>query len=371
MTNTHYFWLWISICLFAVGCQQQAEIQIGGAFALSGDAAEWGNDEMQAAQLAIEEANEQNPQHPVQLVTEDTKATAKDTLSAVQKLIAIDEVQVIIGPTWGDSFGSIVGPVGEEAHVVQMSPSAALEVPEDTLNYEYYFSTWYPQLPEIETHMRYLQAHNYTNLVLIHDQDPFNTKFSQLYAAQASKRGITVHVLEINPDTTDFRTVLLKAQQYNADALLLEIFSVDQIGQFLKDVGTLDMHTPVLSSASAQTATLLETAGPYAEGTLVYSFPDTSSARYHAFETAFEKRYGHKPISPSAACAYDAARAVVTVIQNGAISGEEIRDALYALQMEGTIVDTISFNEKGQIATAPFIMKTVRKNEYVELNEQL
>src|SRR3989344_3269492 len=73
------------------------EIQIGGAFGLSGICAEWGEGELKAAQMAADEAH-------IKLIVEDTQCENKTTVNAINKLIYADGVQAIVGPTWGDSY---------------------------------------------------------------------------------------------------------------------------------------------------------------------------------------------------------------------------------------------------------------------------
>jgi len=95
--------------IFLIACQVQDEemIKIGGAFAFTGFASGWGEVERNAISLAIEEINNAggiNGKH-VKLIAEDTLSDGTKTVSAVQKLINVDGVKIIIGPTWLDTFG--------------------------------------------------------------------------------------------------------------------------------------------------------------------------------------------------------------------------------------------------------------------------
>ena len=166
-----HHWVIIVFLFILGGCAQHETnpIKIGGAFALTGDAAGWGQDEQRAAQLAVDETNALGgiDGRQIMLVSEDTATDSKGTLNAIRKLIDVDHVPAIIGPTWGDSFASITAPIGEENGVVQITPSGAIEVAEETINYTYFFSTYYPLRSEIETHIQFLKAHNYTRVAMI------------------------------------------------------------------------------------------------------------------------------------------------------------------------------------------------------------
>ena len=69
-------------------------IQIGAALALTGDAATWGEAERNGINLALKEINANGGINGrnLELATEDTKSSSKDSVSAVQKLINFDNV---------------------------------------------------------------------------------------------------------------------------------------------------------------------------------------------------------------------------------------------------------------------------------------
>ncbi len=357
--------------VLVAGCSQQDNtIKIGGAFALTGAAADWGQDELKAADIAIEELNSAGgiDGKQVSMITEDTKSDNTGTLNAIQKLIYVDKVPAIIGPTWGDSFGSIVAPLGEQNKVVQLTPSGALEVAEDGIDYPYFFSTWYPQKPEVDRHMEFLKSRNYTRVVIIHDQDAFNTKFSQLYAEAAAENGVNItKIFEVPLGTKDFRTVVALAKEYDPDVVVLQIFEIGEIGSAVKNVQELGMNAKVMATASAQTSNLIESYGDYVEGNVIFSYPDSSSVSYSNFLRKYSEKYGKEPSGASAAAAYDATRIMLEALKHGK-TGEEIKNLLYSIKINGTIVDELSFNHVGQISSAPFVMKTVRNGTFVVMD---
>ncbi|MDO8564664.1 MAG: ABC transporter substrate-binding protein, partial [bacterium] len=103
-------------------------IKIGGAFGLSGICAEFGEGELRAVTLAIEEVNAAGGVNGklLELITEDTQCENKTTVNAFQKLINVNRVSAIIGPTWGDSFQGGYA-ISQKAKVVSVSPSTAIE----------------------------------------------------------------------------------------------------------------------------------------------------------------------------------------------------------------------------------------------------
>ena len=108
------------------GGQQSGWIKIGGAFGLTGDAAAYGEAEMNATQLEIDEVNTHGGVNgrPLSLVIEDTGSDSNKTVSAVTKLLSIDGVSGVI-ETWADTYGG-ANPLFDQYNVVMISPSASI-----------------------------------------------------------------------------------------------------------------------------------------------------------------------------------------------------------------------------------------------------
>jgi branched-chain amino acid transport system substrate-binding protein len=359
--------LGIILLLLFVSCatQKSEAIKIGGAFALTGDAAEWGNDEYKAAQLAVDEANAASSTQ-IQLVVEDTATDAKGTLNAVQKLISVDEVPVIVGPTWGDSFAQSIAPLSDEDQVILLTPSGAVEVVEAEQDYPYFYSTFYPQKVEMDTHMAFLRRHNYTRVAVVYDQDPFNTATAEAYMQAAKEQGIETYPFVMALGDNDFRTTLVKVREKNPDHVFSIIFDVGNFGAMLKSMHELGMTQTLSSTASAGNNNLIATYGQYAEGKVYFSAPDLSSDAYKQFEERFERKYGQKPGSTTAANAYDATNIIITALRNGARTGPEIKAQLDRISIPGTFVDEIKFTPSGQIDHATYTVKTVRNQTFVK-----
>ena len=222
-------------------------ITIGVAVAETGDAAEWGQGEYQVTKMLVDDFNAQGGLNgqPINLDVEDTKTTGDGTVNAVTKLINIDQVPVILGPTWVDSFQG-ANPIAEQAKVVMLTPSAALEAVHDKASFTYLFSTFWPQIPEIHAMDSYMVAHGIKTLAIVNDNDPFDTEFSDNLSAESAKVGIRVIDREqFAVDANDFRTQILKMKQLKPDAIFVEINNVAGLGPFAKQVRTLGLTSGV------------------------------------------------------------------------------------------------------------------------------
>ncbi|HLC32891.1 MAG TPA: ABC transporter substrate-binding protein, partial [Candidatus Nanoarchaeia archaeon] len=234
--------------------------------------------------------------------------------------------------------------------------------------YPFFFSTFFPLKSEFAAHIDLMKKKNIRTIVLIHDVDPFNTLWTNLYAEEARMAGIKVaENYEIQMGDNDFKTILTKAKEHKPEAVVVTIFEIGKVGLVLKTMHELGMNIPLFGSASAQTRTLLYEYGSYAEGNVFTSAPALDSTRYIAFVDSFTRKYGNAPVGVTAANAYDATRAVLETLKEGARSGEEIKQKLNELSLPGTFVDTLDFDEKGQVRDVLFEMKTVKDGTFVEV----
>ena len=126
-------------------------IKIGAAFALTGDAKDWGTGELNGAKLALEDFNVSGGVNgaKAELVVEDTKSTNAQTLNAINKLVNIKGLKLIVGPTWLDSYASPLA-FTKQKKVLLVTPSAAAEVFKNNKDFhEVVFTTWYNTTKEI------------------------------------------------------------------------------------------------------------------------------------------------------------------------------------------------------------------------------
>ena len=362
----------VAIIFFSTFSGQQSSnepIRIGVAVGQTGFGQEWGNGEFRAVQLLADKVNKNGgiDGHSLELIVEDTKSDNVGTVNAVTKLVNVDKVPVIIGPTWADSFGGGT-PIAENAHVVLISPSAAIEVAKETKNFSYLFSTWWPQLPEIVRLQRFLRDSGLKKVVVINDQDAFNTKISDLFIEQSKSAELNVVGHYVTPiGVNDFRTTLVKAKQLSPDAIFVETQDISEIGPLTKQMRELNFRPKIFSTTSAQNEDLVQKFGSFVEG-MIYTYPATESdAAYKKLVQEYTVRYGQPPSGPSFVNAYNAALMVVEALKNGARSGEEIKNQLVKIKIPGIALRELFFNDRGQIGEASFEVRTIKNGKFIKI----
>lgn len=80
----------------------------------------------------------------IQLIVEDAPAfDIKRAILAFNKLVNVDKVVSIIGPTW-DTVAAAIGPLADRTKIPVIAPDISFGV-ERSVSYDYLFSLWYPQ----------------------------------------------------------------------------------------------------------------------------------------------------------------------------------------------------------------------------------
>ncbi|MBZ0306516.1 MAG: ABC transporter substrate-binding protein, partial [Anaerolineae bacterium] len=100
------------------------EFPFGVVFSLTGGAAVYGNPQLQAVQMAVEEMNDSDYLGEAELVAvvEDGGSDVETTISAMTKLVEEDQVPVVIGPTLSNQALS-ADPIAQDAGVLVLGVS--------------------------------------------------------------------------------------------------------------------------------------------------------------------------------------------------------------------------------------------------------
>lgn len=344
-------------------------IKIGIAVGLTGYAANWGEGETKAIALAYDEYKDRLPN--VEFITENTKSDGLGTVNAIKKLVEIDKVQAIIGPTWGDSFQGGY-PIATQAQVPVITPSAAFESLEKGSRTSFMFSTWWPQAKEAKTIIDHMKASGVKKIAILHDQDAFNTSFGDLFksvAEQETQNTLVSERIVVPVGTTDFRTNIAKIGAFKPDTLLVLLQDTSAVGPLMKQLKEQNVKIAVYSTTSAENEDNIKKFPGLFNG-LVYSFPAYSEdAAYQKIKEAFVKKYGTGVVEgPAFVNAYNAAKALFEALLIGIQSGQELSQAIQSLKTTGIGVSELSFDQGGQIQNANFKMKKIENDSFIDLN---
>ena len=343
-------------------------ITIGGAYGLSGNCAEYGEGERDAAQMAADEINAAGGIRGkiLKIVVEDTQCENKTTVNAVQKLIYADGVQAMIGPTWGDAYQGAASVI-RNAKVVSIGPDTALEALEfQNESVDYLFSTYPPQRAEIAALEGYAKGKGFRRVAMVWDQDSYSTMMVKLFREAAPSYGIAISdEQEMPTGNQDFRTILAKLKADRPDAVFISFLAPHVKAGFLKQAKELGLSSVILSASDIQDASVLASFGKFMDGA-IYTYPKIPASK-EAFSEKYRAIYKKDPQGPAAANAYDAVRMIAEAFKNGAVTGTEIQEKLMAMTIPGTFAHELRFDAKHQVEGGDFEVKTVRNGAFVSL----
>ena len=347
------------LLLSACATQTNESFRIGGVFHLTGPGAFWGSAEHNAALLAIEEINSAGGINGRQLemIVEDSQTDFSQTATAFQKLIEVDKVPVIVGPTW---FAQVASPIADEKKVTIISPSGGtVPIPSP-----FFFDVWPTERQEIIPLASYMKQQGDVRIGIVYSQNDWSVSMKDNFVDEASKNGFKIiKEFATAPDESDFRTVILELKQLSVDAVYAPFAFYPSQGAFSKQAEELNLSLPLYSSSGTENPLLLE-AFPEIEGT-IYPYPARDS-KEQEFLKRYEARFNSPP-APSAAYAYDSVRLVAEALRSGATTSDAIAEHLRSVKNYQGVSNNITFDENGRITQKPHIIKRVREGKFEKI----
>ncbi len=318
----------------AAPSSNRATIKIGAALALTGNASSWGEVEQNGIKLAVSELNAKGGINgkKIEIVTEDTLSTSDGGLSAVQKLLSIDGVKYIIGPTWLDSYPGAQGAM-KGSNAVMITPSASITAVQQGTPIPNVFSTWYRTDAIAAGLVQSIKDRGGTRVAMVFQNDAFYQEFISFFKADAAKQGITIVSEDlINPGQSDFKTVFSKINSEHVDGVAFAMYDEAMTDSFLRNHEQIASSTKLYSVDVVRGLFANDQYKKLLEGTTFVE----NAAPASDFAADYAKAYGTGP-TLSASTAYDALNIVAQTIES------ETQDPVAYLK--STTFHTVSFGK--------------------------
>lgn len=346
----------------------EGSVRLGAAVGLTGYCASWGESERNVMQLAIDEANAKGgiQGKRIELIIEDIACEQKAAVSAVTKLIDVDQVAGIVGPTWGDAFPAAFS-ITNARGVVAVSPSMAMEsLAHDGIEIDYVFATWFPQQGEIDTLQKHMALVGAERIVVLHDEDLFASAMADIFNKRTSVNGLSILEEYTFPiDFDDFRTTIVKLKGQNPDGIFAVFKDPATKARFFKQAKELGLNVRFFSLTDVEDETLVNDFSVALDGVVYTHARATDEGR--AFEERYSARYGDAPIGISGMNTYDATNILIEALRKTDGKREGLREALLEVSVPGAVTEEVRFDEKHQIVGIEFVVKTIRDGKFVEL----
>ena len=346
-------------------------VLIGYAAPLTGASGSIGASLVQAAEIAVEDANRQGlhingDKLVFKLLVQDDRSDMRTGLLVADYLVKSGVVGVI--GHWNSGVGIPASHIYNKADVVQIAqattshaytqqsfPTAFRIVPHDDEN-AYYTAEYV---------VRQLKAQR---IAVIDDQTPFGNGYARQFAQSVeSFRGNIVSQYGISSRTSDFNAVLKNIRQQNPDAVFFGGLDA-QAGQLARELRRFGIEAPLIGVGGTVGPQFLKAAGEAGNGTIALE-PGPASykgAQWQQFDKAYKSRHGDD-MGLYAPFSYDAVQVLVAAIrQANSLERHRIVAAMHQVRHNG-LTGPVAFDEEGNLANPVFTIYQVRNQKWTPL----
>ena len=326
--------------------------RIGVMESVTGPGETYGTVAVQAKEMAVEEINAAGGINGrmLELVVEDSKCSAQDSITAFNKLTDVDGVKIILGTSCS---GAMLGaaPLAEKEGVILFS---GLATNPDIANAgDYIFRTSMSDAQVGIDTGNTMWADGVRNLATISESTDYAEGVRRTTVDQFTKLGGTVVGEErYASDVTDFRTQLTKLLGEDPDGLHIAAQAEFSGGTVVKQVRELGYDGPIYSEIVVVGTTALEIAGEAATGVkAIIADLDPGNNKAQEVLANFRAKYDYVTLAWYLGSAYDDVYIAAECLEK---TGDDqdadgFRDCLYDITWSGAIGSNYSFDENGEV----------------------
>ena len=344
----------------------QKVVKIGCLLTTSGAAAHLGKTGLNGIYLGIEEINAKGgitvggEKYKIELINYDDKCVAKDAVSATERLVRQDKIQVIIGAVCSHCSLAAME-ITEKERIPMVSPiSASMKLTQ--MGYKYIFRTGAQTAIQSEVITRFaVQDLKMKTAAYIGRNDAWARSGADEFKIRLEKRGGNVLVTEFYElGTTDYYPQLTKAKNANPD--FIYFCSLTEDGSLaVKQARELGIKAQLMGTDEMGNEQFFGIAGDAAEGSYLYWNGGPITPKLMEYNKRYKSKYGIESIAPDRS-GYDALYIVANALERaGTVTdGQKIRDALAKTDFDG-VRQRYTFAENGQAKIEMWIVKVEKK----------
>jgi branched-chain amino acid transport system substrate-binding protein len=282
-------------------------ISIGVFTPITGDAAGLGEFLKNVSDIAVDKINAEGGINgrKISLIYEDDACMPAKSVSAVQKLISIDNVKVILGSTCSGGVASAI-PVAAQNGVFifsgaatsptlsGISPLFARTVPSDA--------------SQGSVLADYAISKNWKKIAIIQETADYPVPITNAFANVYTPEKGSIEVEGYSAGATDFRTILAKIKASNPDAVLFIPGSPAAADRLVSDFEKLKWNVPLMGSDifSGNSEVVTKHKAALEDMAVAEQRQGPETSEYIAFKDEYKKRFGKDLIYESYAQAqYD------------------------------------------------------------------
>jgi branched-chain amino acid transport system substrate-binding protein len=340
--------------------QKTANIPVGVVAPLSGDNASYGTILKQGFDLAF------SSDTSIKLQYEDSKFDPTTAVSAINKLISVDKVQVVLGEV-ASGVTMAIAPVAEKNKVVLFSTISSTD---NLRNSGPYF---FRNIPRNEIQGKTVAQFLYNKLniksvAFFGMNDEYGTNISKSFKETFMQLGGKV-VFEdfFKKGDVDFRTALSKIKSSGAKALFIPGDKNEPAG-ILKQAKELNLNIPIVGGDGSCNSDVISIAGNSSEGFYCANvLVNPTSAYYQNYHRLFVDKY-HKEPGAYDAYAYEGGMILLEAIHHSGNDANKVKDYLHSHTFQSMTGD-LKFDKDGEVNRL-WGMYQVVNGKFIALNNK-
>ncbi len=360
------------------------EIAFGSVYSQTGAGAAFGPQQLQAAELAVEQINADGGIHgaELQLQQVDDRSEPTQAARAARELISEDDVLAVLGPTFSNSAVE-AHPLADELGVAMLATSNTGPgiVGDCAYPCELVFRDSLGEEQAIPANVESFAAENpgaKSAVVLYPADDPFGESTAKIAAGALTEQGIDVfHKASVPAGRKRADAALRTALREKPDVLFITASSGETAATLIDAARSDGFSGAILGGNAFNSALAAANAGRQGNGARSAAawFEGNEDPENTAFVDAYRKRYDESP-DQFAAQAYTGVQLLAQAAASGDLNFEDLAadrqalaDALAGVQMP-TPLGEFSFTEDHDVSQPIWIVEMDGKGGY-KLLEQL
>lgn len=326
------------LVLTCVGSVQAKEpYKVGAIFSVTGRASFLGEPEKKTVEMIAEWINAAGGinGHPLELIVYDDESDDTKCNLAMKRLISMDQVPVVIGPSTSGTSLAIVN-VADKEQVPLISCAASKKIVMPVEERHWVFKVAGSDIHVAQKIYEYMKSKGITRVAIMTGTTGFGASGREELLAYAPEFGITIVADErYGPKDTDLTAQLTKIKGTDAQAIVNWSIGPTQV-LAVKNWRALGMdNIPLYQSHGFGSRKNIELCGKDAEGVLcplarvnigrLLADDNIQKATIMKYTDAYEQKY-HEPISSFGGHAWDALYIAVKALENVGPNRAKIRD---------------------------------------------
>ncbi|MDR9432539.1 MAG: branched-chain amino acid ABC transporter substrate-binding protein [Spiribacter sp.] len=345
----------LGIGLSAVAQADNHPIVIGVQVPTTGSEATYGQDMLNAAEIAAAEINAQGGVlgRDIELINGDSACDPQQSVNAAGSLVSRDVLGIVGGYCSGATLPTLKT-YGDEGlpFVITASNSTQL-IPANPGNAFMINSTGADQSKKAAD---FFASEGVENLVIIDQGDSYSQDLADLTAERWEAMGGEYSRETVNKGEQDFSSVVSKVRSSGADAVLWTAYYADG-GLMIRQLRQGGYRGMIAVGDGSNSPQLFDIAGGAAEGVFAFSNPTAKFLPEAAgFIETYRSEYGNEP-GPYAPMNYDGLKLLAWAMEKaGTTDSDAVIDVLESTDGESWLTGPISFTDENTLARSNFII---------------